>query len=137
MEKYRMRILDENGNELAHYDTERGYVKNETLEHPIIRKELVRGEDGKVVLDENGEPTFTEVQDGTRTEYILRYVPYSEKELTKMASGKRIRELKANLTKTDYQAIKFAEGELTAEEYAPMKEQRKLWRAEINKLESI
>lgn len=43
--------------------------------------------------------------------------------------------LKWKLHETDYQAIKFAEGELTAEEYAPIKEQRKQWRAEINKLE--
>ena len=43
--------------------------------------------------------------------------------------------LKWKLDKTDYQAIKFAEGELTAEEYAPIKEQRKQWRAKINELE--
>ena len=43
---------------------------------------------------------------------------------------------KKNLIDTDYQAIKFAEGELTAEEYAPVKEQRKQWRIEINRLEN-
>ena len=43
--------------------------------------------------------------------------------------------LKARLRKTDYQAIKYAEGDMSASEYAPMKEQRKLWRAEINSLE--
>ena len=42
---------------------------------------------------------------------------------------------KKNLIDTDYQAIKFMEGELTAEEYAPMKEQRKQWREQINALE--
>lgn len=40
------------------------------------------------------------------------------------------------LDATDYQAIKFAEGELSAEEFAPIKEQRKAWRAEINQLET-
>ena len=40
------------------------------------------------------------------------------------------------LEATDYQAIKFIEGELTEEEYAPMRERRKAWRAEINKLEA-
>lgn len=49
---------------------------------------------------------------------------------------KRIAELKAKLSKTDYQAIKFAEGEMTAEDFAPIKEQRKAWRAEINALEN-
>lgn len=47
----------------------------------------------------------------------------------------KIQELKINLTQTDYQAIKFAEGEISAEEFAPIKEQRKAWRAEINELE--
>lgn len=48
-----------------------------------------------------------------------------------------IAELKANLAKTDYQAIKFAEGELSEEEYAPIREDRKAWRAEINEKEGI
>jgi hypothetical protein len=48
---------------------------------------------------------------------------------------KKIAELKAHLSKTDYQAIKFAEGELTEEEFAPIKEQRRAWRVEINELE--
>ena len=39
------------------------------------------------------------------------------------------------LHKTDYQAIKFAEGELTETEYAPIRKQRHEWRAEINILE--
>jgi len=50
-------------------------------------------------------------------------------------ANKKINELKQKLKETDYQAIKFAEGELTDEEYAPIKEQRKTWRAEINALE--
>ncbi len=47
----------------------------------------------------------------------------------------RINELKTYLKATDYKAIKYAEGELSEEEYAPIKEQRNDWRAEINKLE--
>ena len=43
--------------------------------------------------------------------------------------------LKAQLAATDYQAIKFAEGQLSADEYVPMKTQRAQWRAEINELE--
>ena len=48
----------------------------------------------------------------------------------------QIEELKALLEATDYQAIKFAEGILTAEEYAPIKAQRQAWRDEINMLEN-
>lgn len=48
---------------------------------------------------------------------------------------RRIAELKRELDKTDYQAIKYSEGELTAEEYAKTKENRKAWRAEINSLQ--
>lgn len=47
----------------------------------------------------------------------------------------RIAELKKQLADTDYQAIKFAEGQLTTEEYAEMKAQRQGWRDEINELE--
>jgi len=48
----------------------------------------------------------------------------------------RINELKQLLKKTDYQAIKFAEGQITLEEYEPMKLQRQAWRDEINELEN-
>ena len=48
----------------------------------------------------------------------------------------QIKRLKQNLANTDYQAIKYSEGELTAEEYEPIKQQRRQWRAEINRLES-
>lgn len=43
---------------------------------------------------------------------------------------------KQKLTATDYQAIKFAEGSLSADEYAGIKEQRETWRREINALEA-
>lgn len=52
-----------------------------------------------------------------------------------IANNERVAELKANLTATDYKAIKYAEGEITAEEYAETKEQRRAWREEINQLE--
>lgn len=47
----------------------------------------------------------------------------------------KIQELKQNLLNTDYLCLKYAEGELTEEEYATIKAQRKEWRAEINRLE--
>ena len=47
----------------------------------------------------------------------------------------KIAELKYKLSQTDYQAIKYAEGQITEEEYAPIKAQRPEWRNEINLLE--
>ena len=43
--------------------------------------------------------------------------------------------LKQKLKFTDYQAIKFAEGQLSKEEYEPIKTQRQTWRDEINSLQ--
>lgn len=47
----------------------------------------------------------------------------------------RIYALKAQLARTDYEAIKFAEGRLSAAEYQTLSDQRQAWRDEINELE--
>ena len=68
---------------------------------------------------------------------IKRRTP-TEEELAKDAisnRNKEISELKAKLAQTDYQAIKFAEGWITADDYAPTKALRNSWRARINELE--
>ena len=52
-----------------------------------------------------------------------------------MAITTEIFKLKSKLKSTDYQAIKYAEGLISEEEYASIKEQRQLWRDEINALE--
>ncbi len=44
--------------------------------------------------------------------------------------------LKQNLSDTDYKAIKFAEGLISEEDYAPIREQRQEWRTQINLLEA-
>lgn len=64
-------------------------------------------------------------------EDIYIYVPFTEKE----QALRRIAVLKAELFKTDYMAIKYAEGELSESEYADTKRRRAEWRAEINRLE--
>jgi len=60
-----------------------------------------------------------------------------------IAKVKQIKEFKAQISKikkqliaTDYQAIKYAEGRITEEEFLPVSEQRQLWRDEINNLEA-
>jgi hypothetical protein len=50
--------------------------------------------------------------------------------------SKEIAELKAKLRETNDQAIMFAVGEITAEEYAETKAKRKAWREEINAKEA-
>ena len=46
-----------------------------------------------------------------------------------------IEQYKAKLASTDYQCLKYAEGELTEDEYAPIRELRKQLRKQINALE--
>lgn len=75
--------------------------------------------------------TIKEIKDSNPRKFQIVEVIISEKELKLY----RIEELKQKLFNTDYQAIKYAEGELSEEEYAPMRIQRKLWRDEINQLE--
>ena len=43
--------------------------------------------------------------------------------------------LKLELQKTDYKAIKYSEGWLSEEEYAPVKAERQALRDEINRLQ--
>lgn len=62
--------------------------------------------------------------------YIV--IPYTTEQKTAYA---QIKALKKNLANTDYKAIKYAEGLISDEEYAEVKEQRAAWRDEINELE--
>lgn len=77
----------------------------------------------QVLKDVNGVPTYVNL--------------YTDAELTVQADKKRIAELKALLQATDYQAIKYAEGEMPNEEYAPVRDLRKGWRKEINDIEAL
>ena len=68
--------------------------------------------------------------------YVVQ-VPHepTEEEVAEMQRLNRIAELKQLLAESDYKAIKYAEGWLTADEYADTKAQRQAWRNEINELE--
>lgn len=72
-----------------------------------------------------------EADESGRRFQIIELSPPTEEELIQQ----EIIELKQRLAETDYQAIKFAEGILTIEEYAEMKAQRQAWRERINELE--
>lgn len=54
----------------------------------------------------------------------------------KLAANREIANLKSKLSETDYQAIKYAEGFISDEEYAEKKAQRQAWRDRINELEA-
>ena len=82
------------------------------------------------VYDEDGNQTGTETRVTGR---ILKKVWTDEEEIAR----REIANLKAKLVATDYQAIKYAEGAITAEEYAEMKIQRQAWRDTINELEKV
>lgn len=49
----------------------------------------------------------------------------------------RIMMYKDELNKTDYRAIKYAEGWYTEDEYRPFKEERQLYRFKINRLQEL
>ena len=51
------------------------------------------------------------------------------------SKAERILELKLLLSETDYQAVKYAEGWISEEDYAPIRAERQAWRNEINELE--
>lgn len=56
-------------------------------------------------------------------------------ESKKIAIAEAINENMTILSQTDYKALKFAEGEISEEDYSPIREQRRECRASINRLE--
>lgn len=56
-------------------------------------------------------------------------------EMSHPSAPEQIAILKQQLADTDYKAIKYAEGLISAEDYAETKAQRQGWRDEINELE--
>lgn len=59
----------------------------------------------------------------------------TEEEVAEQLRLAEIDGLKALLLESDYKALKYAEGWLTEEEYAPIKAERQRWRERINELE--
>ena len=58
-------------------------------------------------------------------------------EMTREEIIGEINAMKQLLSNTDYMAIKYAEGEISAEDYAETKANRQHWRDVINKLEGV
>lgn len=77
--------------------------------------------------------TFPITDDMIEVDDILDWIEKNTPQNIK--NQKRIDELKKLLSDSDYKAIKFFEGKLTETEFAPIRQQRDEWRAEINRLE--
>ena len=58
-----------------------------------------------------------------------------EKNVIYLETQIEIDRYKKLLEETDYKALKFIDGEFTEEEYAPIREERKIYRVKINELE--
>lgn len=86
---------------------------------------------GCVILN----PTKEQLQDAGWTE-VVPPTP-TEEEVAQQQREAEIWSLKEQLRDSDYKAIKFAEGWITAEDYAPVKAQRQEWRERINELEEL
>ena len=64
--------------------------------------------------------------------------PSKAEHLAKLNEAKvKIAVFKKKLADTDYKFNKYSEGELTEEEWLPIKEQRKAWRHTVNRMEEI
>lgn len=85
---------------------------------------------------------YYKLENGKAVSSVAEIKSKSHKKITKSEYGRLIRlnakidKLKAELSKSDYKAIKFAEGLIPADEYDAIKAERQKIRAEINELES-
>lgn len=61
----------------------------------------------------------------------------SDEELLKQYYLWNINELKIKLSQTDYKAIKYAEGLISEEDYMYIKNDRQIWRKQINEYEKL
>ena len=113
-----MQIQTDENNRITGYATVGGFVDGAEVETipegfaEAFQPGKYRYENGKILED----PDFTPPADNT-------------------ALLNQIGELKAKLSETDYKALKYMEGWLTEEEYAPVKAQRQALRDQINELE--
>ena len=67
---------------------------------------------------------------------IVREMTEEEIKMMLPSAEEQIEILKQQLADSDYKAIKYAEGWLSEEEYAPIKEERQRIRDEINRLQT-
>jgi hypothetical protein len=107
------------------------YNENDEVIDYKIYEETIEEESTEIV-----EETIEEEKSRTYLTCDLVANFMSEEIKAKQVKQARISELKRLLTETDYKAIKYAEGLINEEDYAPIKAQRQAYRDEINRLET-
>lgn len=122
---------------LTDYDLEKGYLMHDKLIHNIsnIEEELVYKPKLKRVLKKIEEDEKYEFEPYEIEEQILIYIPYTEQELEQQKYERQLNEYKQLLSDTDYEAIKYAEGYFTEEEYAKTKQLRESYREKVREAE--
>jgi len=129
-------------------DLEKGYIINDTLIHHIdgVKGKKEKGHYEVVAEYDNGgkdiawivdEPGIEEIIEHDEEEPIQVYKAYSEEELLIKRSAAELESLMLELTSSDYQALKYAEGYYTEEEYKPIKEYRESLRERIRAITDI
>lgn len=98
--------------------------------YKVVREYPNGGKDVEWVVDVEGVEGHAAY---TETIAFQRYIPYSEEYLLRKEYVEAVDILKKKLTDTDFQAIKYAEGLYTEDQYKPIREQRQEWRNEINR----
>ena len=86
--------------------------------------------DGRVILN----PTKEQLQEAGYS--LVEPEQPSDNELARQEIQSQIEQLKYELQQSDYKAIKFAEGWITAEDYAQIRAERQAKRESINALEA-
>ncbi len=141
-----MRIFNtDKTEEIKVYDADNGCLRPDRLF--LAHHEATEATEGEYHLEliaeyPNGGKSYKEVCDkeprGAQPAYdeyedIMVFVEFTEAQ----RAEREIVKLKTRLSETDYQAIKYAEGVISEEDYAPVKTERIKWRERINELEKL
>ena len=79
-----------------------------------------------------------EVSDVNGWTYRKEVCPHKTQEMIDRENAiQEISQLKKQLSDTDYKAIKYAEGQISEDEYSPIRLQRQSYRDRINELEAL
>ena len=133
--------------ELVNVDLTKGYLKDDVLVsnipavqgvEEVSHFEVVKvypngGKDVKKIID---VPAVQAKEAQVVSQPIKVFVPYTEKEISNRILNDRICALKEKLANSDYKALKFFEGELSDDEFYPIRIERRIWREEISRLQS-
>ena len=99
----------------------------------------------KETKDENGQKIYEAdvisfaIKEVTKEQIVAQFDWYWNKYITAEVNQKKAEKivmLQQLLAKTDYEAIKYGEGVISQQQYAPLAQARENWRVAINSLEA-